>query len=173
MVDFAPKRSAKYMSWTPFPTPLRFLPLLPQSARTTIGFLFCFRYRAPLRALFRCNKTCYLPCSFQILTSVWPIRNQKKIFISPTTVTPMPTAPTPKDPFTACVIRDTLEMESFASVVSCSDLIPNNFLLQFILKIKTRLRQERLAIVKLELLSPIMLYIIIPLLFFNIFKLRA
>ena len=44
---------------------------------------------------------------------------------------------------------------------------------QFLLKIKTRLRQEHLAIVKLELLSPIMLYIIIPLFFFNIFKLRA
>ena len=84
----------------------------------------------------------------------------------------MPTAPTPKDPSTARVIRDTLEMESFATVVSCR-FNSNNFLLQFLLKIKKRLRQERLTIVKLELLSPIMLYIVIPLLFFNIFKLRA
>ena len=34
MANFLPKRNAMYMSGTPFPTLLSFLPLLPESVRT-------------------------------------------------------------------------------------------------------------------------------------------
>ena len=56
--------------------------------------------------------------SFQMLTSVFLVKNQMNIFILLTTVTLTPTVQTPKDHSTARVIRDTLEMESRVSVYS-------------------------------------------------------
>ena len=54
----------------------------------------------------------------QISTSVLLVRYLRNIFILPTTVMMMPTAPTQKDHSTVPVSQDTLEMESLVLVIT-------------------------------------------------------